>query len=48
MTFIFAITDNPHTDWVAMGHTREIAEEAFRANLHFFPRPLYRIVARRR
>lgn len=48
MIFIFAITGNDFTDWVALGHTREIAEESYKANLHFFPRPLYRIVARRR
>jgi hypothetical protein len=48
MTFIFAITGDDRTDWVSLGHTREMAEEAFKANLYFFPKPLYRIVARRR
>jgi hypothetical protein len=41
---ILAVTADKRQDWIALGHTRELAEESYANNAQFFQRPLYRLV----
>lgn len=48
MVTIMAICEHALDSWVVMGHTRETAEDAYRAYGHFYKRPLYRVVVTER
>lgn len=48
VVIIAAICENPEDNWVATGWTREIADNNYVAAASFHPKPLYRIVIRRR
>ena len=44
MIGIVAIYADHSDDWVALGHTRELAGEAYRGTAGYCPKPLYRLV----
>jgi hypothetical protein len=46
MIAILAVTRRKNDEWIALGHTRELAEESYRNNEQYFVKPLYRLVIR--